>query len=104
MGTKKNKKVASKKKTGAKKSKNKTAEPKPRDEVYLELDGKVHIVSVENGITERTEIDPDMVLRILLDFVGEAIKVALKDDKWLDGLKKMNKKRLAKSIAGLKKK
>lgn len=93
--------MATKKKKTKKPAKKKPAAPKPRDEVYLELDGQVHIVSVEDGVTERTEIDPDMVLKILLDFVEKAINAALEDDKWVENL---GKNKITKATAGLKKK
>ena len=59
----------------AKKKKTKKKKPaKKRDQILLELDGQVNIVEVRNGKESRTELDADIVLKILVQYMEKAIE------------------------------
>lgn len=61
-------------------NKNKTTETKPEDELWFELDGKVFMTEKKNGkVTERSELDGNLVLKCLLTCLTESIRLAERD-------------------------
>ena len=54
---------------------------KKKEEMFIELEGQVNIVTKVNGrVVEREPLDGDVVLRVLLHYVSQAVDRALVED------------------------
>jgi hypothetical protein len=52
-------------------------EKKLKSGLYIELNGEINLLDVENGITKRSELDPRVMLELLRNVVEDAIQAYL---------------------------